>query len=662
MKIDVPITLPASYQRLDLDVLKSAVWIYDVLNYRIHWANSAALKLWESNDLAELSARDFKPGSSDAVQQTLCSYLDEFKRGRVIDRWWQISPQNIDKRVHCRFSGVYTEPGHMSMLVEGLHSDLMQGGASEYGAVMICLFDKQGIIHSANPPFEQQFGFSIPSVQSMLSEQLDFERILISSSNTKNDAGHEILCKSKNGPRWHSVEIRQHRRDELNSSAHHNYSLTLIDIHNRKLAELKNAAAAETDALTGLFNRRGITQQLTHKVKEGCALFFIDLDEFKPINDSFGHGIGDEVLCNVARILRYQIHQSAICARLGGDEFIVAIPGLVDEVGLNEVANQLMHQITKPFVCSQHNRHHVSASLGSACIPQHADDIDSLLHKADAAMYLAKQRGRNRYIHYSDEVKDQLMRGEKIAQDFRTHLQQGSDFFEYQKIQRIVDDKVLIVEVSLNLPGALLPKLSAYEIHDALVKEGCLFEVESKLLALLAQEFQELKGFYGNEDVSLAINLSSSQLLSDGFLGRVKSVFQKNNVPFENVILGVDERALRRVLDSQPEFLRNASQQGFRFSLSEFGAGCAPLLGLQGLPLEYLKLASEFSQEIKTQGALIDFVVGLCKKLQIPCVAPSVDTQQLSDQWARHSVNLQQGQCFGPKVVLSECAGDHLFQ
>lgn len=658
MKIDVPTNQPASYQQLDLDALKSAVWIYDVLNYRIHWANSAALQLWESNSLAELSSRDFKPGSSDAVQQTLCSYLDEFKRGRIIDRWWQISPQNIDKRVHCRFSGIYTEPGHMSMLVEGLHSDLMQGGANEYGAVMICLFDSQGVIHSANPPFEQQFGFSIPSVQSLLNEESDFERIL----NRDSGAAHEVLCTSKSGPRWHSVEMRQHRREELKASMHYSYSLTLIDIHDRKLAELKNAAAAETDALTGLFNRRGLIRQLTPNLDEGCVLFFIDLDEFKPINDNFGHAIGDEVLCNLARILRYEIHQSAICARLGGDEFIVAIPRVIDEYSLKALADQLIHQITKPFVCSKQNHHRVTASLGSACIPQHAKDIDSLLQKSDAAMYLAKQRGRNRHVHYSDKVKKQLLRGKKIVSSIESYLQQGCDIFEYQPIQNVGDDKISFIEAAIKWPGDMLPQLSAYEINDALAKENRLQGVESKLLSLLTAEFKELDQFYEGENICLSISLSSSQLLADGFLSRVKRIFKRNDISVERLILDLNELSLRRVLDCQPNFLTVASQQGFCFSLSEFGAGCSPLLSLQDLPLKYLKLSPEFARTVHGQEAIIDLVVGLCANLKLPCVAAAVDNQKLSAYWVQRAVHLQQGSYIGAKMFLSELAGNQICQ
>nr|WP_243749416.1 diguanylate cyclase [Pseudoteredinibacter isoporae] len=639
-----------------MDALKSAVWVYDVLNYRIHWANKAALRLWESDNLSELTARDFKPGSSAAVQQTLCSYLDEFKRGRVIDRWWQISPKNIDKRVHCRFSGVMTAPGHMSMLVEGLHSELLQGDASEYGTVMICLIDAQGVIQSANPPFERQFGISVPYVQGIVHEAQDLSRLLAAED------GHseEMLCASKSGPRWHSVEVRKHNQEELEANSTSVLSLTLLDIHDRKLAELKNAVAADTDALTGLFNRRGITRQLQSKISEGCTVFFIDLDEFKPINDRYGHAVGDEVLCHVAKVLRYEVHQSAICARLGGDEFLMAIPGSVDVGDLNFIAQQLIQQLTQVFLCSDQRRLNVTASVGSASIPEHASDIDALLQKADAAMYVAKQRGRNRYVHYSTRVKEQLMRSEIIVQQLDESLQGSDSLFEYQAIKSLSKGEIFVFEAYLHWPNPLLRSLRAHEVNEALVKANRLYEVEESLLKMMNDEFSELKGKRSEGGFRLAFNVSASQLIEESFLTRAERCLRNKHLNLDNLVFEISERALKRVLDHQADFFTEAGKQGFKFALDNFGSGCSPLMDLQTLPLQYVKLSSKFSRNISDHMTVIRCIVDLCHRLQIPCIADGVNSSSVSEAWSRLGVHLQQGEFVSPKVPLQAFANHGL--
>ncbi|WP_299771098.1 diguanylate cyclase [uncultured Pseudoteredinibacter sp.] len=641
--IDVPTIQPASFDQLDLDALKSAVWVYDVHNYRIHWANAAALRLWESKDLAELTSRDFRPGSSAAVQQTLCSYLDEFKRGRVIDRWWQISPNNIDKRVHCRFSGVFTAPGHMSMLVEGLHSELLQGNHSDYGAVMICLFDESGAIKSANPPFEQQFGISVPNLHSIVNDEFELSTLL----NIECGANQEFLLGTQTGPRWHSVELRKHSDAELDHNSQASYSLTLLDIHDRKLVELKNAAAAETDALTGLYNRRGIIRKLASRVDKGCIIFFIDLDDFKPINDTYGHAVGDEVLCQVAKVLRYEIHQSAICARLGGDEFILAVPGAQSGIDPSAIAELIIQQLTKPFIGSKQRSLQVTASVGSATMPGHAENIDTLLQKADAAMYLAKQRGRNRHVHYSDTVKDQLRRGQRILQQVDEQICAEKSLFDYQAVVSSLTRKPFIFEAHIHWSGQLLGRLCSFEISEALRKANHQEIVEQELARMIAADLKQLRAQYVDNSLRISIGLPSGHLLDVGFFKRMARCFSLNQLNKTDVVFELTERALKRVLDQQENFLIDASTQGFQFALAGFGSGCSPLMNLPSLPLQYIKLAPEFSSGMQAKSSILKFIIKLCEDLQVSCIATGVNDQALSDHWAECSVYLQQGQYLG---------------
>jgi len=193
----------------------------------------------------------------------------------------------------------------------------------------------------------------------------------------------DIQLESHRGLRWYHLEIRR----QAQGDRHSGYLFIISDVHERKTQELKYAEQAQRDPLTGLLNRRGLELRLEQLSCQPYTLYYIDLDGFKPINDSYGHQQGDLLLNKIAEALRYTIHPDAICARLGGDEFILVIPQRLEGPLTRQLAALIIQQISTPHYLPDTESISVGASVGVACYPEHAEDFQTLLLCADAAMY-----------------------------------------------------------------------------------------------------------------------------------------------------------------------------------------------------------------------------------------------------------------------------------
>ncbi len=386
---------------LDFDQLQTPVWIYDTVNFRIHWGNKSALALWEADSLEELTARDFSTDASDAVYQTLLSYLDEFRAGRTISRWWRLSPKGRAKDVFCRYSGVTLEDGHMAMLVEGLEPSDQLMGAGFFASTLLALSNEQGFLVSKNAALIEKFGRQCHHFSHILTypEQSD---LLLQAVLTQGYHVEDIKVSTLSGELWHSIELR---RIERNGTVH--VSITLQNIHERKVRELEHQALAFLDPLTGALNRNGLIHRVMPMIEkqQPFTIYYLDLDGFKPINDSYGHATGDELLNEVTRRLTSQVGNRGCVARMGGDEFVVVVPA---EPGFNQAdtASVLLELIASQYrVSATPVALMLSVSLGSSSFPGDDKDFSLLLANADAAMYNAKAQGRRRWVAYSADMQ-----------------------------------------------------------------------------------------------------------------------------------------------------------------------------------------------------------------------------------------------------------------
>ena len=380
------------------EVLRSPIWVYDITGHKMIWANQAALDLWQADDIEELCGRDFSQGQSEAVKQTLLGYLERFERGELIDTWWEIEPRGNKKRVFCRLSGVLVETQadgeKLAMLIEGQYSPELLQGTGIPSAAMALIVDNSGSILSTNPPFIEHFGHRVQNLQDVVSKSHSMRDLL-----TLGQTDREL--ETVLGVRWHHVETHQYHSEFSESTQ---YVMTLIDIHERKLLELENIKRARSDVLTGLMNRRGLTQTMAGYQVDHYSVFYIDFDDFKPVNDNYGHHVGDELLCQLSNVLKTQEGET-VCCRLGGDEFIIIFIEQFTEKEVRQKSTHLLDDLSRPFKIDDATVVSVSASIGVATYPVHSNDLDQLIKQADCAMYEAKKQGRNRAVLYQETMK-----------------------------------------------------------------------------------------------------------------------------------------------------------------------------------------------------------------------------------------------------------------
>lgn len=222
-----------TFGSLNIEQLRNPIWIYDVEKYKLFWANRAGLEFWEADTLDELVQRDFKSDATEATQQTLEGYINEFRKGNVIDKWWRISPKDVDKHVLCRFSGIHIDDGRLAMLVEAHSSILIEHvSQSSSTASIICLFNQQGELKSNNRLFSEQFGSDITSFSQLVRHTITLEQVIAHSGDKPFET--ELLLATTDGLRWHRLEAAL---QDAKVDSGRNIVATMIDIHENKLKE-----------------------------------------------------------------------------------------------------------------------------------------------------------------------------------------------------------------------------------------------------------------------------------------------------------------------------------------------------------------------------------------------------------------------------------------
>lgn len=634
-----------SFDNFGLDDLQNPIWIYDVIEFQIYWANSAALKLWETDDLEELRNRDFKSDSSEAVRQTLLGYLRDFEAGRSIECWWRISPKGIDKQVFMLFTGIKIKDGRTAMLVEGIHSELLNRYAGEVGKSSILgLFNNRGALLSFNPPFKDQFGHSISEFSDLFTDAIDLNSLI------KPDESHyegDQLFITTQGHRWHRLELNR----EVSTSG---IIATLTDIHERKLSELKYVYASVTDSLTGLYNRRGLLEQLQELQGTPHTLFYIDLDGFKPINDSYGHSVGDALLQKVARILQRDIHEHVLCARLGGDEFILVITAPLTQEERQYIGQSLLKRLSTPMQVDNCHRTLISASIGVAHSPNDEnDELNNILVCADAAMYIAKRSGRNRLVSYAPGMEEHLLKRSRIVQSLEEAIINNELSLYYQLIYHNSTQTAVGAEALLRWNHPTLGNISPLEIITAAEETGRISTLENWVIRRACLDLVALKARYG-DTFKVSINISGAHLTQANFIDDITSVLAETNTMPSDILLELTESVLVSALESDQSTLQQMSASGFMFAIDDFGTGYSSLAYLNQIPASFVKVDKAFIDNIEHNPHTVRFIRDLCQSLDIECLVEGVETQAQVDQINLLDIPYRQGFFYARPVPLEQ--------
>ncbi len=425
----------------------------------------------------------------------------------------------------------------------------------------------------------------------------------------------------------------------------------LVD-HERQIALL-----AHHDPLTGLPNRILFLDRLrqaiarSHRSHSTVALLFLDLDRFKNVNDSLGHGTGDILLTMVAERLLSCVRAEDTVARVGGDEFTVVIEESREDRPGVSVARKIIRALEAPFTVGSHQLY-AGASIGIAIFPADGRTVDRLIRNADAAMYLAKERGRGNYQFFTESLNTRAQRHLRLETRLRRAVETDGLEVHYQPIVALKDGKIVAAEALLRWKDDELGDVSPAEFIPVAEETGLIIPIGETVLrkaCLAARRWHAA----GSSEVRVAVNISARQFWHHDLVASVRSALSGAGLGARFLELELTESLLLPDSDFAVDLLRGLKRLGVRLSLDDFGTGYSSLGYLRRLPLDNLKVAQEFVRDIAldpNDAVIVRAILSLSKTLGFQVIAEGVETQQHVDFFQIFGCDLAQGHYFSPAV------------
>ncbi|WP_158769555.1 EAL domain-containing protein [Paraglaciecola sp. L1A13] len=633
---------------LHQDELKTAVWIYDIDKSCIVWANQSALDWWESPSLEELQRRNFEEGASQAVKEGLREYQNKFCNNESLIELWHFSPNGTEKKAYCWLSGIRLPDNRMGMQVEATPSHIIPELFQGHAIAIMATFDMHGHFQSCNPPFSKEFGKARPSLSRLLCKPELFAAVQKNIHNNKKFEA-DLLLQALSGQTWFRASFSASKDTANNTSM-------LCQLHNideRKKREFLLLKQAHTDSLTGLLNRRGFSENIQPmlEAKQDIVVFYIDLDGFKMINDSLGHGIGDLVLQQVASRLTTLEFTDLECCRFGGDEFVIVLPDTNRGLDINEIAASIVNKLSIPYEDDCGSLLAVSASIGVARCPDDSLDLIELIRFADAAMYCSKKRGKKRSTIFVAGMEKEILRKSIVTQYLNKAIENGELSLHYQTIVDPYDNSIYSFEALLRWFNPELGNVSPQELIDIAERTGLIHEIENWVINTAISNLSKLRQ-YTNSQARIAVNISSIHLVDKGLTPYLLSTLHKYNLSPSDLIIEITESVLLDDLDNTNNPVTAITSTGINISIDDFGTGYSSLAYLQKIKATSVKIDKGFVNNDDNLFATLSAINNVIVSLGMRSVVEGIETEQQAENAKKAGIALQQGYWYTkPKPV-----------
>jgi diguanylate cyclase (GGDEF)-like protein/PAS domain S-box-containing protein len=421
---------------------------------------------------------------------------------------------------------------------------------------------------------------------------------------------------------------------------------------------------AHHDTLTGLPNRAMFSERAREAVaharrhQKTAALLFVDLDNFKTVNDTLGHEVGDALLKVISSRLRASVRGDDFVARIGGDEFCVLLQDIADPREAAAVAQKLLHELRKSYRIGEHQVS-AGASIGIACVPQDGEDVATLLRLADVAMYRAKELGRDGYQFFSAMLNEDAAAAAALVDELRQGMRRNELFLVYQPRIDIATRQVVGAEALLRWRhpkyGVLAPESFLPLADDS----GLLVPIGAWVLHEACTQGRRWID-EGISPLSVVVNVTSRQVRDGRLAEQVQAALQASGLPPESLLIEVPESVVRQVPDSIEEALAAVTNRGARLGVDDFGTGYASLPGLQRLRASAVcidrKLIAGIPQETERAG-LARALIALARGMNFEVVAKGVETHAQREFLAEAGCRVCQGELFAtpnsPDIVAA---------
>lgn len=442
----------------------------------------------------------------------------------------------------------------------------------------------------------------------------------------------EIWDRRKNGevyPKWLTVSAV---RDAAGIVTH--YIGTQFDITDRKQAEERIQSLAFHDQLTGLANRHSLNEQLAQAVRlaarngHSFALMLLDLDNFKAVNDSLGHHVGDQLLVAVAKRLVAAVRHSDLVTRLGGDEFVILLPDITSPSDVAHVAEKILTTIPAPYRIDSHMLR-TSPSIGICLYPDDATESLELLQRADTAMYHAKANGRNQYQFFKEEYQLAAIRRLALEAELHQAIAEQQFLLHYQPQIDLRNGRPVGVEALIRWQHPERGLVSPVYFIPIAEETGLILQIGDWVLEEACRQLAVWQD-RGIDQICVSVNLTASQFLDRSLPARIQGLLSQYNVPAERLKLEVTESMSMASPEQTISSMKELTACGLSLSIDDFGTGYSSLAYLKLLPLSELKIDRSFVKDIETDqndADICDVTVLLAHKLGLNVVAEGVETE-----------------------------------
>ena len=645
---------------------RTGSWLLDLANDSMEWSN----QLYR---IFNLDSNNIKPSRSYAIPFIhpddihLTDYeLKKTRDNGNFDSIYRLKLSNGEIKYVHEHREVICDKTDTPIYIQGTIQDITEQKRADeeihlYANVFknsgepIFITDSYEHIIAVNDAFIKTTGFTLDELYgknpSILSAGDTPDYVYNQMWSELNNTGFwqgEINNRKKTGsifPVWLSISASYNESGDIL-----NYIGSFKDITEQKADQERIHYLAHHDSLTGLVNRFSLEERLeqaihsTNRNKNKLALFFIDMDRFKAINDTHGHQIGDELLKQVSERLLENVRESDIVARIGGDEFVVVITDIEQDLSADPIARTIIKRLGEPYLIK--NKNIISSpSIGISIYPDDAEKCNSLMKNADDAMYLAKQSGRNNYKYFSEALNSNANEHQILENELRLALENDGFELYFQPQICTHENKPCGAEALLrwnHLKKGFIPPDQFIPIAE---QSGLIIPLGNWVLEKACNQIKTWREKY-NGLIKVAVNISAKQLQSVDFVDFVKSMIEKYKINQGELELEVTESTAMTNPEESIIRLKDVRNLGIDLAIDDFGTGYSSLAYLKLLPIHTLKLDRTFVRDIGSDtndAEICSAAIALAKNLGLKVVAEGVENLTQRDFLVTRNCDFLQG-------------------
>lgn len=531
----------------------------------------------------------------------------------------------------------------------------------------IIITDSKAKIVSTNRAFSKITGYRQNEVigkktsilNSGIHDKNFFENMWESLKNHSTWQG-EIWNKRKNGeiyPEWLSIA------KALNPKYNEEFYIAIFtDISSLKEADKKIHFYANHDVLTKLANRVQFESHLKSTI-ESCkrreskmALFFIDLDKFKDINDTYGHTVGDEMLKAVAKRLEQSIRKEDFIARLGGDEFVLIIKDVKNSEDMITLACKLNENIKEPITLDD-KVFFMTLSIGISIFPDHGKDSEDLIKNSDAAMYVVKENGRNGYRLYSQDMTDKISLKVTIQNELKIAISKDEFEMYYQSVVDIKTNQIIGAEALVRWNHKNRGTLTPIHFINYIDEGGMSVEFGELVFKKVLHDIQIINSKLQNQDFKIAINIAPEYFFKYTFVDDVISYCKDFSINSKQIELELLETNIMKNSEISQKKIEKLHENGFDISIDDFGTGYSSLSYLKNFKVNKLKIDQSFIRDFlenSSDKAIVEAIINLANIFNLKVQAEGIETKEHEKLLETLNCNLAQGYFYNKPMSLNK--------